>query len=142
MGYLGRCACLVLVLLPLCGAPARAEDRVVYHFDDTLLQATRGLRAIRNHLDLAPDTKIRVVGHADGIDFLLEGARDEKNDIDYAALVSDLKSRGVVFEVCEITMERRGMNRDQFQLEAEFTPSGVVRLTELQSREGYAYIKP
>jgi uncharacterized protein len=27
-------------------------------------------------------------------------------------------------------------------MDADFTPSGVVRLAELQQREGYAYIKP
>jgi intracellular sulfur oxidation DsrE/DsrF family protein len=32
--------------------------------------------------------------------------------------------------------------RSKFVLDAEFTPSGVVRLTELQAREHYAYIKP
>jgi len=49
-----------------------------------------------NHLDVAPDTKIIVVTHAAGIDFLLEGAKDRKNpNIDYASLVSALKARGV-----------------------------------------------
>ena len=39
-------------------------------------------------------------------------------------------------------MKRRGLNKDQFVMDADFVPSGVVRLTELQSREHYAYIKP
>jgi uncharacterized protein len=73
---------------------AFAEDKVVYHIDDAATQATKGLRNIRNHLDVAPETKIVVVTHANGVDFLMEGAKDAKNaDIDYAALVSALKSR-------------------------------------------------
>jgi intracellular sulfur oxidation DsrE/DsrF family protein len=56
--------------------------------------------------------------------------------------VSSLKSRGVRFEVCEITLKNRNLKREQFILEAEFTPSGVARVTQLQTREGYAYIKP
>jgi intracellular sulfur oxidation DsrE/DsrF family protein len=122
---------------------ALAQDKVVYHIDDAATQATKGLRNIRNHLDTAPDTKIIVVTHANGVDFLLEGAKDKKNpDIEYASLVSALKARGVRFEVCEITLKSRGLKKDQFILDAEFTPSGVARIGQLQSREKYAYIKP
>ncbi len=122
---------------------ALAQDKVVYHFDDTATQATKGLRNIRNHLDTAPDTRITVVTHADGVRFLLEGAKDAKNpDIDYASLVSALKARGVRFEVCEITLRNSNMKKEQFNMDAEFTPSGVVRIARLQQREGYAYIKP
>ena len=128
--------------LLLCGA-ALAQDKVVYHIDNAEAQATKGLRNIRNHLDVAPETKIIVVTHADGVDFLMENAKDKKNpNIDYAALVSALKARGVRFEVCEITLRNRNLNKNQFSLDAEFTPSGVVRLGQLQSRENYAYIKP
>ena len=122
---------------------ALAQDKVVYHIDDADAQATKGLRNIRNHLDVAPDTKIIVVTHAEGIDFLMEGAKDKKNpNIDYASLVSALKARGVRFEVCEITLRNRNLKKDQFIMDAEFTPSGVARIGQLQSREGYAYIKP
>ncbi|MEO7392994.1 MAG: DsrE family protein [Ramlibacter sp.] len=120
-----------------------AEDKVVYHIDNAEAQATKGLRNVRNHLDVAPDTKIVVVTHAEGIDFLMEGAKDKKNpNIDYASLVSALKARGVRFEVCEITLRNRNIGKDKFILDAEFTPSGVVRIGQLQIREHYAYIKP
>jgi intracellular sulfur oxidation DsrE/DsrF family protein len=122
---------------------AFAQDKVVYHIDNAEAQATKGLRNVRNHLDVAPDTKITVVTHANGVDFLMEGAKDKANpSIDYAALVSDLKARGVKFEVCEITLKNRNLNKNQFILDAEFTPSGVVRIGQLQSREKFAYIKP
>lgn len=124
-------------------AAAQAQDKVVYHIDNTEMQATKGLRNIRNHLDVAPDTKIVVVTHAEGIDMLMEGAKDKKNpNIEYASLVSALKARGVRFEVCEITLKNRGIGKDKFILDAEFTPSGVVRIGQLQLREHYAYIKP
>lgn len=120
-----------------------AQDKVVYHIDDSATQATKGLRNVRNHLDVAPDTKIAVVTHANGVDFLLEGAKDAKNpDTDYAALVSALKARGVTFEVCEITLKSRNLKKEQFIMDASFTPSGVVRIGQLQSREKFAYIKP
>jgi intracellular sulfur oxidation DsrE/DsrF family protein len=127
----------------LLSLTAFAQDKVVYHIDNAEAQATKGLRNIRNHLDVAPDTKIVVVTHAEGVDFLMEGAKDKKNpNIDYASLVSALKARGVKFEVCEITLKNRGLKKDQFIMDAEFTPSGVVTIGQLQSREKYAYIKP
>ena len=124
-------------------APEKTQDKVVYHIDNAAAQATKGLRNIRNHLDVAPDTKIIVVAHADGVKFLMEGAKDAKNpDIDYASLVSALKARGVRFDVCEITIRNNNLKKEQFIMDADFTPSGVARIGQLQSREGYAYIKP
>jgi intracellular sulfur oxidation DsrE/DsrF family protein len=127
----------------LLALPVLAQDKVVYHIDNAEAQATKGLRNVRNHLDVAPDTKIVVVTHAEGVDFLMEGAKDKKNpNIDYASLVSALKARGVRFEVCEITLRNRNLKKEQFIMDADFTPSGVVRIGQLQSREHYAYIKP
>lgn len=122
---------------------AYAQDKAVYHIDHVETQATKGLRNVRNHLDIAPDTKITVVAHANGVDFLMEGAKDKANpNVDYAALVSALKARGVKFEVCEITLKNRNLTKNQFILDTEFTPSGVARIAQLQSREKFAYIKP
>ena len=77
-----------------------------------------------------------------GVDLLMEGAKDQKNNIEYGPLVSALKSRGVAFEVCEITLKNRNLSKDQFLLDADFTPSGVVRIADLQYVDHYAYIKP
>jgi uncharacterized protein len=134
---------MVLAAVWLFAGAANAQDKVVYHIDNTEAQATKGLRNVRNHLDVAPDTKIVVVTHAEGVDFLMEGAKDKKNpNIDYASLVSALKARGVKFEVCDITLKNRNLKREQFIMDAEFTPSGVARIGQLQAREKFAYIKP
>lgn len=131
---------LIGLLLAITAAASWAQDMVVYHFDDSAQQALKGLRNIRNHLDVDPGAKITAVAHAAGIDFLMEGAKNA-NGTEYAPLVSALKSRGVRFEVCEITMKTRGLKKDQFIQEADFTPSGVVRIAKLQ-KEGAAYLKP
>lgn len=130
------------MLIGLAGS-AQAQDKVVYHIDNSATQATKALRNLRNHLDVAPKTKIVVVTHAEGIDFLMEGAHDAKNpDIHYPSLVSALTARGVTFEICEITLKNRGLKHEQFVMDAAFTPSGVARIAQLQLHEGYAYIKP
>lgn len=121
-------------------ALAQAQDRVVYHVNDTATQALATLRNIRNHLDTDPTAQITLVAHAFGVDFLMEGMKD-RSDVSFDATVSALKNRGVKFEVCEITLKNRNLKREQFIQEADFTPSGVVRLTKLQI-QGFAYIKP
>jgi len=134
----------LLISLSSLVAPAIAAGptEVVYHIDDAESQGIKGLRNIRNHLDVAPQTKIIVVTHANGVDIMMEGAKDKKNGIEYAPLVGALKSRGVRFEVCEITLKNRNLKKDQFTLDTDFTPSGVVRVADLQHQNRFAYIKP
>ncbi|WP_088286036.1 DsrE family protein [Ideonella sp. A 288] len=131
---------LAAATLALAASGAWAEDKVAYHINDADSQALSTLRNIRNHLDTDPTAKVTVVTHAQGVDFLMEGAKD-RNGSPYAATVAALVNRGVKFEVCEITLKNRSLKKDQFIQEADFTPSGVVRLTKLQLA-GHAYLKP
>ncbi len=128
------------VVLAASATMACAQDEVVYHIDDTAAQGLKGLRNIRNHLDTDPGARITVVTHAMGVDFLIEGAKDA-NGSPFAGPVAALVARGVKFEVCEITLRNRNLKKEQFIQEADFTPSGVVRLAKLQ-KQGFAYIKP
>ena len=140
--YLVFSIALALGMASIASAQSTGPTKVVYHIDDAETQGLKGLRNIRNHLDVSPQTTIIVVTHANGVDLLMEGAKDKKNNVEYAALVSALKSRGVKFEVCEITLKNRNLKKDQFILDADFTPSGVVRVADLQYKDGFAYIKP
>ena len=131
---------IVAAALAASALAASAQDKVVYHVSDTAGQALGALRNIRNHLDTDPGAKITVVTHAQGVDFLMEGAKDASGGA-FAGPVAALVGRGVKFEVCEITLKNRSLKKEQFLQEAEFTPSGVVRLAKLQY-QGYAYIRP
>ncbi len=129
-----------ILALSLVASAARAQEKVVYHFDGGLEQATKGLRNINNHLEVDPKARLIAVTHADGVDFLMEGAKDRFGPFD--ARVQDLMGKGVKFQVCEITLRNRKLKKDQFILGVEFVPSGVVQITHLQQKEGYAYLKP
>ena len=129
-----------ILALSLAASAARGQEKVVYHFDGGLEQATKGLRNINNHLEVDPKARLIAVTHADGVDFLMEGAKDRFGPFD--ARVQDLMGKGVKFQVCEITLRNRKLKKDQFILGVEFVPSGVVQITHLQQKEGYAYLKP
>jgi intracellular sulfur oxidation DsrE/DsrF family protein len=129
-------------LIASASCAAWAQDKVVYHVDNSATQATAGLRTLRNYLDVAPKTTLVVVALGDGVHFLKDGAKDAKNpNIEYAPLVSDLVARGVKFEICELTLTALGLKKDEFVMDAGFTPSGVVRIGQLQG-QGFGYIKP
>jgi intracellular sulfur oxidation DsrE/DsrF family protein len=143
---IARLAVAAVFVLSGCATPQGASgpvgpDKVVYHLNSGLEQATNGLRNVRNHLEVNPKAQIVVVAHAQGVDYLMKGMKD-KNGNPYEVTVQDLIGQGVKFEVCEITLRNRKLARSQFIEEATFVPSGVAEITRLQQREGYAYLRP
>ena len=123
--------------------PALADDvdKVVYHVNEGNEQATRALRNAGNHLSIDPSAKIVVVTHAAGIDFLLDGAMD-KNGNPYNVTVEGLVAKGVEFRVCNITLINNKIDPRRVIPEAKIVPSGVREVARLQTKEGYAYLKP
>ena len=115
--------------------------KVLYHITQGDAQASRALGNVRNHLSADPTAKIVVVGNGAGIDFMLIGAKDAKG-AEYAGNIGDLASKGVSFRVCNNTLSNRGISKDRVILDATIVPSGVAEATNLQYREGYAYLCP
>lgn len=118
----------------------KGADKVVYHINDSV-NATALMRNVGNHLEVDPSAKIVVVTHSQGVDFLMSDAKDA-NGNPYNINVEKLSAKGVTFDVCEITLKSRKLNKQQFIPEAKFVPSGVVEIAKLQSREDYVYVKP
>ena len=133
-------AFLLLFVSSLASAQQPAV-KAVYHFSEGLEQASRGLEFIRNHLEADPGAQIVVVAHAAGVDFLMKGAKTARGN-EFRSAVEDLDLAGVKFRVCEITLRERNLQRAQFLPLVQFVPSGVAEVARLQSREGYAYIRP
>jgi len=128
-------------ILSAAQGDAVGPDKVVYHVNNTEAQANDALRNIGNHLEVNPKAQIVVVSHARGVDFLMTDAKD-KNGNPYNIPVEALKARGVRFEVCQITLRNRKLEKSQFIPEATYVPSGVAEITRLQQRESYAYLRP
>lgn len=116
-----------------------AEEKVVYHINDASI-ARVAMRNIDNHLAASPSAKIVVVTHGKGIDFLLNGAKDDKGEL--APVVAGLKEKGVTFDVCRNTLKGRNLTDSAVIMEAQVVPSGVAEIGKLQAHEGYVYLKP
>ncbi len=115
--------------------------KVVYHFDAGFEQATKGLRNVKNHLDVDPKTKIVVVAHAQGVQFLLDGAVNATGN-PFNIPVEELAARGVEFRVCEITLKSNKIDPKKLLPQTKLVPSGVVEIGRLQAKEEFAYLKP
>lgn len=123
---------------------AQADDdaiKVVYHISEGIPQASRAIVNIRYHLVAEPKTKIVVVTHGMGIDFLLDGAVNPSNQ-SFAGAIGDLAARGVAFRVCNNTLVSRQIDAAKLAMEASVVPSGVAEVARLQAREGFVYLRP
>ena len=140
-----KCLAAGLVLMNVAVAPAAqamggSQEKVVYHINDST-NAKALLGNVKNHLAAAPGTKIAVVGHGKGIDFMLKDAQDV-NGNPYAVTMETLAAEGVDFKVCNNTLKSRNLTADAVAYPAKVVPSGVAEIARLQAKEGYVYIKP
>jgi intracellular sulfur oxidation DsrE/DsrF family protein len=117
----------------------RGERKVIYHLTDSRT-ASAALRTLGNHLQASPATRVVVVAHNDGVDFLLRGARDEAGQL-YETAVQHFRQRGVEFRVCTNTLVRRKIEATGIVAEATLVRSGIEEVERLQQQEGYSYLR-
>jgi uncharacterized protein len=133
---------LFAAALMVASAGAMAADKVVVHINEGTDKAPAVLNNVKNLLNAMPkDTKVVVVGHSKGIDFMLEGAKD-KNGNPFEATMQTLKARGVEFRACANTFKSRNLDTKTLSPEAVMVPSGVAEVASLQLKQGFAYLKP
>jgi intracellular sulfur oxidation DsrE/DsrF family protein len=123
------------------GAAMAADPiRVVYHINEGVQKAPAVLHNIANELNAEPNTKIVLVAHGKGIDFLLKGAKDAKGNA-FTPEIETLGMRGVEFRVCNNTLKSRHIDKSRVVSDAKIVPSGVAEIAKLE-HEGYVYLKP
>jgi intracellular sulfur oxidation DsrE/DsrF family protein len=139
-GALGACAVSVGNTRS-SGAAADQPVKAVYHLTMGIDEAQRGMGNVRNHLAADPTAKIVVVGNGNGIEFMLDGAKD-RNGNPFDATIQDLKSKGVDFRLCNNTLVTRKIDKSKVIPEVTIVPSGVAEAARLQAKEGFVYIRP
>jgi intracellular sulfur oxidation DsrE/DsrF family protein len=116
------------------------EEKVVYHINDSA-NARPLFNNVRNHLVASPKTKIVVVGHGKGLDFMLKNATDAGGN-PYIIGIELLTEKGVEFRACRNTLASRSLKDDAVEELVKVVPSGVAEIGRLQAKEGYVYLKP
>lgn len=100
---------------------------------DTLVQKAV-IKQITHLLDAAPNSKIEVVCHSNGISFLQLSLTKQADGI------RRLKARGVDFVACENSMRDRKLKREDLVAECRTVPVGVLEIIMKQEKH-WAYLK-
>jgi uncharacterized protein len=132
---------LTLFLASWMGLVGAQDIKAAYHVTTGIETASAALNNIKNHLDADPKARIVVVSNGQGIDFMLQDAKDSKGR-EFSSAVSTLVGRGVEFRVCNNTLTTRNIPPSKLLMEAKVVPSGVAEVAKLQAKEGFVYIKP
>lgn len=133
--------CLAVMLSPLVHAQTDApvvtnkKLKVVFQLTtgDTLAHKAL-VKQLNNFLVAAPNAKLEVVCHNNGITFL------QTDKTKQASGISALKAKGVDFVACENTLRERKIKREELMSECRTVPAGVVEVV-LKQDAGWAYIK-
>jgi len=148
MAFLGatiRSLVAATAVAGLAGCATVAQEpqpvKAVYHLTNGLDEAQRAMGNVRNHLNADPKAKIVVVGNGNGIEFMLDGAKD-RNGNPFDATIQDLKAKGVEFRLCNNTLVTRKIDKSKVIPEVAIVESGVAEAARLQIREGFAYLRP
>ena len=134
----------VLLNLTLMSANAESKKvKVVYHFnsDDQKIHKA-GLINIQNHLDAVGKENVEIIAvlHGAGLTMLQKGKTDDDNFL----RVAELKRQGVKFGVCNVTITRQKLNKDELFVgqekikDSDIVPSGVAEIARLQAEQGVA----
>jgi uncharacterized protein len=139
----GIAAAVIVVGVAGCATVAKEQQPVkaVYHLSNGVDEAQRAMGNIRNHLNADPTARIVVVGNGNGIEFMLDGAKD-RNGNPFDATIQDLKSKGVDFRLCNNTLVTRKIDKSKVIAEVTIVESGVAEAAKLQARDGYVYLRP
>ncbi|MBL0102122.1 MAG: DsrE family protein [Saprospiraceae bacterium] len=92
------------------------------------------VRQLFNIQKLAPDTKLEVVCHGPGINFI----QKEKSLV--LSKLEELASSNVDFVACEFTMQQKNIKKEQLMDKCRTVPGGILEIVEKQE-QGWSYIK-
>lgn len=129
--------CLFLLASPVLAqtTPTAKQHRIVFHLAsaDTVVHQVL-TRQLNNVLDVWPTAQIEVVVHAWALGFMRQDKSVVKADIEALA------AKGVVFAVCENSMKRSKLTKDQMLKQSSFVPVGLAELV-MKQEDGWSYIK-
>lgn len=90
-------------------------------------------KQFQNFLNAAPNAKIEVVCHNNGLSFL-------KKSNDFAEQIQEYAAKGIDFVACENTMKQRNVKRAELVDSCRTVPAGLVEVV-LKQEKGWSYIK-
>ncbi len=113
--------------------------KAVFHVD--MEDVSRFELALGNMMNLQKD-----MGHENVDIALLANGNSVKHfvkegNMEYLPRLEEMHEKGVKFYLCNNSLNKHSLKREQMFDFCEVVPAGVTKLIKLQ-KEGYAYIKP
>lgn len=134
----------LLVTVGLFTASSASADSsvrgIVYHISDDF-QASRAMVQITNQMAEMPETPVVVIGVGKGVQFMLEGVKDE-NGFPFSARIEQLIAHGAEFYACQNTLDTFEISTDELGFGIDTVRSGIAAISKYQLEKNYAYIKP
>ncbi len=114
----------------------KSKHNIVMQLTSNDAKVHKGLVKQLNNLKdgWGEDLSVEVVLHGPGVDFLRDSITK------FGAEIAVLKSRGVVFAVCENSLKERKIDRKEIIGGHEFVRMGIGEIV-LKQEEGWSYIK-
>ncbi len=111
------------------------KHKVVFQLtsSDTLVHKSL-VKQLHNFLTAAPNAKLEVVCHNNGITFLQQDVTKQGDKI------RELKALGVDFVACENTLRERKIKKESLVKECRTVPAGVLEIV-MKQEKGWSYIK-
>ncbi|NII24662.1 hypothetical protein HB364_06215 [Pseudoflavitalea sp. X16] len=128
-------SCLAAFLILVSVVSAQSPDyRVVFDITskDTMAHHTV-VRQVSGILKANPDAKLEIVIYGGALDLVI------KNKSVVAPAIQEL-SKKATFKVCDVTMQRYKVGKDQLIAGVETVPDGIYEIITRQ-RDGWGYIK-
>lgn len=112
-----------------------AEHHIVFQLTSADTNVHKMLvRQLGNVLSAAPNSKVEVVCHSQGIDML------RSNLTVVYPKIKELTAKGIQFVGCENTLRERKIAKEEIIPEAAFVKAGIIEIVKKQE-EGWSYIR-
>ena len=120
-------------------AQSSSTQGVAVHLD-SITHINRAIRQVERLVDAHPETPVRLILIASGVEPALEGAIDKNGGL-YSAQLEQLLAKGVEIFACETTLTSLSKHPEDLTFGIDTVPSGVAELARLQLKSDYAYLK-
>ena len=113
----------------------KPEHRIIFQLTSSDTNTHKQLvKQLNNILIASPSSKLEVVCHGMGIEFLLNDKSIVKDK------VKDLREKGIEFVACEFTMKEKKIEKEKLFPFTETVKAGILEIVKKQEL-GWSYIK-
>ncbi|MDZ4748948.1 MAG: DsrE family protein [Saprospiraceae bacterium] len=111
------------------------EHKIVFQLTSADTNVHKAMiRQLGNLLIAAPNAKVEVVCHSQGLDIL------RTNHTVVYPKIKELSAQGIQFVACENTLRERKISKEEIIAESGYVKAGILEIV-MKQEEGWSYIR-